>query len=153
VFEDSGRVVLDCSDEYHRPYSETYVQLMHERPSTRLSFVCHYMLFDAQVLSAMHAYIESIHNCQRYEAVIQTTDRTTGAGFSEFEIYGNFLLARWPERVRRRYWLNKEATLGPVDDIEHLITNLKHRYRSLSFPARFRVGWCSPQKGQRRAHR
>jgi FkbM family methyltransferase len=105
VFEHRGRFIVNHSDEYHRPYFDAYERLLGERPKSVLSFVSHGMVFTAATLRQLRAELEARHATSWEEAILGVLDFAETSNFSEYELYGNFCLAR-KVPMTRAYWFN-----------------------------------------------
>lgn len=109
-FIENGKIVLDCSDEYHKPYFEAYKKLIGLEKRLPMSFVAHHMFFDRDVLEALRTEIESKNNCKWYDAIVSALDINENSSFSEYETYANYLYYSNPSSVCIRYWHNRRAS-------------------------------------------
>src|SRR5262249_6570899 len=109
IFCYGNKDILDHSDEWHEPYFAMYERMMGTRARAHASFVCHYMLFDRDKLRQLRTEVEQLHRKPFDEVVFDLLDRREGSGFSEFETYGNYVLTRWPDSVKREYWFNRRC--------------------------------------------
>lgn len=133
VFEIAGRQLLNCSDEFHRPYFYAYQRLIGEPISLPVSFVAHHILIDVAKLRDLRQRIEARWKVPWYEAIIQATDRKAISGHADYETYGHFVRAHYPDAVQLVYWSNRSVPrreLAPVTELEHRYGG---RYRTVSF--------------------
>jgi glycosyltransferase involved in cell wall biosynthesis len=107
VFKANGQTVFLHSDEHHTPYYQAYWDLFGRNTSTPLSFVAHQMLFNRGRLLEMQGELETRHGKPWYQAILSTIDTNELSAFSEFEIYGHWMLQIHPAEVRREYWFNR----------------------------------------------
>ena len=124
-----GKTVFYMSYEEHQPYYDNIHRLMPDLPLDKLSFVDHKMLFDKELLSQLHTKL-SEHSGQSWiDTIVKSYDRRCHAGFSEFELYGNFVR----EKVQRP-WLQKRLPYQKMADYETLCLRWSRSRWSLTFP-------------------
>ena len=133
VFERDGRVFLNCSDEYHRPYFDVYKRLLHESVTFPLSFTSHQMLYDREWLGQLKETIESKNRCAWYQAILKAVDRNQVSAHSEYETYGQYVYSHYHDSVHVQYWFNLSLPRHEVENINHLTEALGKRYKSISF--------------------
>ena len=126
-----GRTVFYGSREYHRPYYDNIERLMGFRPDTRLSYVAHKMLFSREELARLRAAIEARTGEAWDRAILSSLDRTQLSGFSEFELYGNWLGA---ERKLILPWRAHSLTPDALADYETLRRRYSRWYAAITFP-------------------
>lgn len=135
AFIKNNRMIFDMSDEYHTPYHDTYIRLINEAPLSPISFVSHHMLFSQKILEELKEDIERINKKPWYEAIIEKSDRNNVSGFSEYETYGNYALARYFKDIKLEYWHNydllKEEASDP-NQVNKLIQKLSKKYKSIT---------------------
>ncbi|WP_158992234.1 FkbM family methyltransferase [Mucilaginibacter sp. L196] len=125
VFVYEQKAILDMSQERHEAYHRVYEQILKIKTTSKLSFITHYMLFNKMMLKDLKAKIELIHNESWDKVILNNVDYTDASGFSEYETYGNFLLAYHPSYVKQEYSFN--ATSG--DDVPNYIKSVSaHTY-------------------------
>jgi hypothetical protein len=130
--ETRGRSVLMVSDEHHRPYYETYEKLFGYPPHSLLSFVCHYMIFNKQILMPLREAIQKRTQRPWARAIVESIDKNEASSFSEYETYGNFLCEISPRKVVLRYSNNRRLAPMEVWDISRYSAKAD-RFVSLSF--------------------
>lgn len=111
IFLHKGKSILDQSEERHEPYHQTYYKLMGKQSISKLSFVTHYMIFNKLKVNELKRDIENIHQQSWDAAILQLSDYSSPSGFSEYELYGNYLLQTSPSGIKREYWFNSETTV------------------------------------------
>ena len=131
---ESGDTVLYMSYENHQPYYDIIHRLLPELPLAPLSFVAHKMLFDKELLHELQEELSSLlphHSWQL--AILHNLDRSEISGFSEFETYGNYALAKRSPILRP--WQQKRLKRGRITDYDTLCTKYARPYRwTLTFP-------------------
>ena len=133
VFERDGKVFLNCSDEYHRPYFDVYERLLHESARFPLSFTSHQMLYHREWLGQLKETIECKNRCAWYQAILKAVDRNQVSAHSEYETYGQYVYSHYRDSVHVQYWFNLSLPRHEVENINHLTEALGKRYKSISF--------------------
>jgi hypothetical protein len=90
--------------------------------------VDHKMLFDKEQLKTLHEQLERSGHPWT-ETILQSYDRSCHAGFSEFELYGNFV-----KRKVQRPWLQKRLSYHRLRDYETLRKIWGKSRWSVTFP-------------------
>ncbi len=123
------KTVFYMSYEMHQPYYDNIQRLMPGTKLSCLSYVDHKMLFDKEMIRELHAVLNPSSEDAWVQTIIDSYDRTCEAGFSEFELYGNYV----QDKVLRP-WLQKRLPYKKMADYE----TLRHKYNgsrwSLTFP-------------------
>jgi hypothetical protein len=127
------RLVLYRSYEYHAPYYDNIKRLLGVEPTSPLSYVAHKMVFDRQSLKRLHADIESANPGLTWDnAIVDSVDRNQLSGFSEFELYGNWL----PPKVKlHRPWRNHHLHGKHISDNNTLEQRYRQWYAAITFPS------------------
>lgn len=128
--DENGKMLLNCSDEYHEPYFETYKKLMPLEKRYKKSFVCHHMLFSVKYLRNLKELISQHTGETWWKAILDNLDKNENSCFSEYETYGNYMLYFHPDSIYLRYWFNRAVLLQDFDKIKH-----KNRYKTISMHA------------------
>lgn len=91
----SNEYFFYVSNEYHKPYFDAIENLFGEgvRQAFRFSFISDKMIFNRDYVAEMLTEIESHCKCSWIEA-IETKCPDEYNNFSEYETYGNWLIAR-----------------------------------------------------------
>lgn len=121
-----GKTVFYMSYEEHSPYYENIHRLLPGLPLSTLSYVDHKMLFDKEQLERLH---QALGGREWIKTIQDSYDRTCHAGFSEFELYGNFV----QEKVLRP-WLQKRLPYNKMADFASLQRRWSASRWSLTFP-------------------
>ena len=123
---EEGKTVFYMSYEEHLPYYENIHRLLPNLPLDNLSYVDHKMLFDKSQLASLH---QALGGDKWVETIKANYDRNSHAGFSEFELYGNFV----KDKIRRP-WLQKRLSYKKLTDFATLQKKWKGSRWSLTFP-------------------
>ena len=124
-----GETVFYMSYECHQPYYENIHRLIPELTLSDLSYVAHKMLFTKDCLKKLHQRLENGGAKSWWEVVLDSYDRTQGSGFSEFELYGNFV-----QKKLLRPWLQKRLPNKQMADYDTLAKRYAGSRASLTFP-------------------
>lgn len=125
------RTVFYGSREYHAPYYENMLRLLGLKADSRLSYVAHKMLFSRQQLAELRCAIEERQGMPWDRAIVASLDRSVFSGFSEFELYGNFMPE---ERKMQLPWRSHSLTHDHLADYETLRRRYRRRFAAITFP-------------------
>lgn len=120
------KTVFYMSYEQHTPYYENIHRLLPDLPLAKLSYVDHKMLFDKEQLATLH---QLLGGKDWIRTITDSYDRQCHAGFSEFELYGNFV----QDKIERP-WLQKRLPYREIADYETLQRKWSRSRWSLTFP-------------------
>lgn len=132
IFLRKERPIVNHSDEYHQPYFDIYRRLLRQGSRSRMSFVAHHMLMNADVLKKLRDRLRNLHGKVWYEAILEQLDRQEFSGFSEYETYGNFLLSEGRRPVRL-YWFNRLVAPDQISRVTSLTKKYGSHIKTLSF--------------------
>jgi hypothetical protein len=113
--DDTGRSFLAYGTEMHRPYFE-HMQRLH--PSfTKIhagSGIVHHMLFDSFILNEIKSLVENYHGAVKpfWKIFIENVTDRHGSGASEYEIYFNFAVNKYMDKlivIRSLKWKNARS--------------------------------------------
>lgn len=124
-----GKVVFDCSDEYHAPYFKAYSSCLGLNKRFALSFVAHHMLFQRSRLKEMKLAIEKHTNKKWYKAILEGLDKGEVSSFSEYEMYGNWMYYHHRKEIFLREWYNFSTTF---EQMKNLPLSKFKRYKTIS---------------------
>jgi hypothetical protein len=122
--------VFYMSSEKHVPYYKTITALTGQRWFSCLSYVAHKMLFNKETLEMLHAKIEKHTGKNWIQAVVDSYDRNENSGFSEFELYGNFV-----KKKLFRPWTQIALGYDKLDSYDALCVRYGKRYKAITFPS------------------
>lgn len=125
----TNKPVLYMSEECHIPYYDNIKKMLGVTHFSMLSYVAHKMIFNKKMLAMLHGDIEQRHGCDWISAIIENYDKNEKSGFSEFEMYGNYV----SDKILRP-WKQKELKYEMIADYETL-RNKYGNYNSVTFPA------------------
>lgn len=127
-----GNSVFYQSYEHHLPYYDNIRRLIGFDPIGRLSYVSHKMVFKRDNVSNLHRLIETSNPGKSWDqAIIDSVDRNEISGFSEFELYGNFV----PENQKICLpTLNHHLSPASATSLDAIKSRYGHFFRSVTFP-------------------
>lgn len=126
--EDS-KTVFYMSYEEHQPYYDNIHRMLPDLALDTLSYVDHKMLFDKEQLARLHQTLSGNSGKQWTDVIKENYIIYSHAGFSEFELYGNFV----QEKIRRP-WLQKRLSYQRLADYDTLRRQWSGSRWSLTFP-------------------
>lgn len=124
-----NKTVFYMSYEEHQPYYDNIHRLLPDLVLDKLSYVDHKMLFDKQQVERLHQALTQGTGLSWTDVVLKNYDRSSFAGFSEFELYGNFVV----DKVQRP-WLQKRLPYKKMADYDTLQRQWSRSRWSLTFP-------------------
>jgi hypothetical protein len=124
-----NKTVFYMSYEEHQPYYDNIHRLLPDLAFDKLSYVDHKMLFDKQQVERLHQALTQGTGLSWTDVVLKSYDRSSFAGFSEFELYGNFVV----DKVQRP-WLQKRLPYKKMADYDTLQRQWSRSRWSLTFP-------------------
>lgn len=138
-----GRLVFYGSIQYHDAYYRNIERIMGFRPRSGLSYVAHKMIFSRAELARLRERIESRSGGERWDrAIVASLDREEVSGFSEFELFGNFVPAG---RKRIEPWRHKSLRYDRYADYATLHARYARRHDAITFPDYRSRGMAVPQ--------
>jgi hypothetical protein len=133
VFEYKNLILLDCSDEHHRPYFDFIERTLDFETKCPVSFVSHHSLIRKCLLQDLQKRLENKYNCFWYEAIINNIDQNQLSSFSEYETYGHFIYKHHRSQVYVEYWSNESISRRDIVRLDELKKIFSKVRKSLSF--------------------
>jgi hypothetical protein len=98
--------VLRYADQYELLYNRSLELVFGHPRRFPVSFVTHHMLLNAALVKGLLHLIESRFGCPWWKAILQQVDTGHPVSFSEYELYGHFVLLQpnWQRTFRLEYW-------------------------------------------------
>jgi hypothetical protein len=92
---DQNQVLIKPSSEYHQPYFDTYGKLLGKARSVDYSFISEHFFINShymrELISAIQEHVSPLKPWVWNIMNTVETKHLSGAGFSEYETYGNFV--------------------------------------------------------------
>lgn len=133
-FEHEGKIIFDVSSELHFPYYEIYNRLLKRDPDYFISFVAHHMLLQKSKLISIKKNLEDIHKVKWFDAILNHIDKNEISSFSEYELYGHYMLSNFKEEMILEYWKNVIHKRKYLLKTKSKIDFLSQKYKSITFP-------------------
>lgn len=130
-FEHEGRFNLDYTGGYISEYDESLYTLLGTDRLSYLSFITHHMLYEVRKLRLLRNDIAQRFELPWYQAILQNLDFDNVINLSEYELYANFVLQRFPDEYRVGYWFNEQTILSELSNPEALLEANKERIAQL----------------------
>jgi len=123
----NNRFVFHRSGQFHAPYFRTFESLLGYFPERQRSFIVNYMIFNVRIVDEIIAQIEGGGPRNWYERILDVIDREEISSFSEFETYGYYVSARYPNS----FYSEECPNLGVPSErtAYHLLNTLEGRIR------------------------
>lgn len=141
-FDDQGRMLLTRATEHHRPYFQTYRQLLGADARSEFSFISQHLIVQKSILREMLGKIEALHPHSRSWAwaIMENLDGAGSNLFSEYETLGHYVKNTYPERVivRDLPWLRSGANLCHGLPSQQDLDKLGDQYAFIAFEAKDR---------------
>ena len=110
MFADDGRLYFDMKKEYNPPYFATMGRILPGvKKAVRKSFISEHMVIRSEYMREMIGEIESLAGLEGnnfQEKIMNAVDAKDlhEAGFSDYETYGNYVMARHKDSYILRNW-------------------------------------------------
>jgi len=95
-FRRGSKYIFYASEEWHRPYFNSFFILFKYRAPSRWSLTSHMMIFNRQLLAELQDELVRIHNTPWHVCYLQALDQTELSSISDYDTYANWVLARYP---------------------------------------------------------
>ncbi len=99
-----------------------------------VSFVAHHMLVNKLHLAALKNEIELKNKNIWFEAILASLNKKHVSMFSEYELYGHYLLSNYPDEIFLEYWHNLIISRKNLTSAMAHPEKYSNRYKTLSFP-------------------
>jgi hypothetical protein len=105
-FDEKGNVFINPKTEYHRPYFETIKKLLNIEKQADYSFISEHLMIKKTYMQELLDHLMAVPSGKKswVETLLDAVPHHAlgGAGFSEFETYGNFIAYKYPDHFRCR---------------------------------------------------
>ncbi len=99
IFLDQNNIYLSVADWIHEPYFAFIKKALKLDIENKISFVVHYMLFDKEILMDLETRTLELNKITLNELILKETDYNSISGFSEYELYGQFLYKYYKKSI------------------------------------------------------
>jgi glycosyltransferase involved in cell wall biosynthesis len=133
IFVAGGSDVLLHTEEYHHRYFSAYEYLVNLEVKTRVSAVAHQMLFNRSRVASLKSRMEQVGNAPWPMSIINAADLTDFSCFSEYETYGQWCVANYPEATHREFAFNQTLPRRLMSSVDVIMQQYARDWRSVSF--------------------
>ena len=121
TFIENDKCLYNYGTEYHIPYFSHMRRLNKNliKVYNNKSGICHHMMFETKYIKQLIEIIENEHNDTFYNIFLKLVTDINGSGASEYEIYFNFMLINYNDKIKIRElkWCNSNMLdLNSTDD-------------------------------------
>jgi hypothetical protein len=132
-FSSKGKTIFYFSDCYVESYARAYYNIFKRKMDCPVSFVAHHMVFNKKWLRELKNEISKIYDMEWYKVILNSTIKNAELGFSEFEIYGNYVYKNYNDKILFRFWFNRSVFRRYLSEIDSLKRKYENRKLTLSF--------------------
>ena len=132
-FKNRDKYIFYENEEWHEPYFKSYSKIFGYRPSNRMSFTSHMMIFNRQYLRAMKSEMELLHKKTWDRVYLSTINENEMSCISDYDTYANWVFHNYPENVLRLPLYNRSMPRVHLHNLELLHKEFGKTYKSLSF--------------------
>jgi hypothetical protein len=135
TFFRNGKSVLRYSDQYELLYNRSLELIFGHPRRFPVSFVTHHMLFNAALVKELLQLLEQRFGRPWWDAILQEVDRGHPISFSEYELYGHFVLSqpRWKKRFFLEYWHGLDRSSEELAELDALRRTAAGGLNTVSF--------------------
>jgi hypothetical protein len=135
IFFQGGKGILRYADQYELLYNRSLELVFGHTHRFPVSFVTHHMLFNATLMKELLHLIEHRFGRPWWEAVLQEMDKGHPISFSEFELYGHFVISQpsWKKRFCLNYWHGLDRRAEDLPELEAVRQTAAGRLNTVSF--------------------
>jgi hypothetical protein len=136
-FVRGGRAVLRYSDQYELLYNRSLQLVFGHGRRFPVSFVTHHQLFQVAAVKALLALLEQRFGRPWWEAILHEMDQGHLISFSEYELYGHFVVGQpgWRKSVALQYWHGLDRDQSDLPGLAELRRTAGPRCNSVSYHA------------------
>jgi FkbM family methyltransferase len=122
IFINNNKCLYNYGSEYHNKYFEHMLKLDKDliKVDNAKSGICHHMMFEKKYINELISKIEEKHNDKFYNVFLKMVTDFTGSGASEYEMYFNYMLKNYSNKITIRplKWINTTSivNINPVYD-------------------------------------
>lgn len=131
-FIEKEKYLFFTSEEWHKPYFETFKNIFGYEAPSKLSLTSHMMIFNHDKLKEMKQEIEKKHNKKWYEVYISSSNDYEKSCISDYDTYANWMLYNYPKEVNLYPFYNKSESRKNLVSLEEL-SKKYNSLKSISF--------------------
>lgn len=119
-FKRDSKYIFYASEEWHRPYFQSFKNLFGYLAPTKLSLTSHMMIFNRHLLREMKLEIEASNHRVWYDKYIDSCLGEEKSCISDYEIYANWVIYNHGSRVIIRPSYNRNVYKREYTSLENL---------------------------------
>lgn len=131
IFIKKNRPIFQISEQYHTPYYEANRKLLSLEHKMPFSFISHHMLFDREILAQLRKDLEKKSGKKWYKSIIESIQRDSASGFSEYELYGDYYTSLSGRPYSLSLWETLDTSAKDIKKINSIIK--KTTYSAIAF--------------------
>lgn len=128
-WDEKERTVFYSSDERNADFLRPVPTLLGAENTHPYSFVSHCMGFERERMLELHRLIEERSGQAWEKSILSCVHEDCLTGFSEFELYGNFMCKFHEDKKLLTYWYNRKVPL----DVFLSEQNIPFQYKRFNF--------------------
>lgn len=113
IFINNNKCLYNYGTQYHKPYFEHMLKLDEYliKVDNTKSGISHHMMFEKTYINKLINKIEEKHNDKFYNVFLKMVTEFTESGASEYEIYFNYMLKNYSDKIeiRQLNWANTNS--------------------------------------------
>lgn len=104
IFINNNKCLYNYGTQYHKPYFEHMLKLDEYliKVDNTKSGISHHMMFEKTYINKLINKIEEKHNDKFYNVFLKMVTEFTESGASEYEIYFNYMLKNYSDKIEIR---------------------------------------------------
>ncbi len=135
LFVRGGKTVLRYSDQYELLYNRSLELTFGHNHRFPVSFVTHHMVFNKDIVNELLGQMERRFGRKWWEAILQDVDKGHPISFSEYELYGNYVVSQpgWQKRFVLEHWKGSDRHIEDILRLSEILANPMGKLNSVSF--------------------
>jgi hypothetical protein len=131
----NGKTMLRYSDQYELLYNRSLELIFRNCRRFPVSFVTHHMVFNVNLVTELKKFIERQFKTTWWEAILSDVDKGHKISFSEYEIYGHYVLMNphWGHHFQLEYWAGLDLDLRYIQRLNGFSKERWDGFNSVSF--------------------
>lgn len=102
-FFENGRPCYNIDEGYHQPYYDVMEKVFgFGKQKDSVSGITHHMLFQRKYVEELFKIVSSDGKKEFWIRVMESVDKNTVSGFSEYDLYLNYMLKYHPDKIKIR---------------------------------------------------
>jgi hypothetical protein len=111
---DEKKFYYCIAEEYHTPYLPPTKLLLDVEDTIGFSCISHHMIFNKKKINQLLEYIENRFDGKSFaDCILDIVDYNEASCFSEWDLYANYMLIKYPEMCNQRQLIWKDIDFIP----------------------------------------